>query len=99
MVLLAILRLRPEASGPAIAQAVEGARGRRVSRGALYTTFDRLERAGLVRFKILPGGPERGHLPRRHYLVSAAGVAALRASRGSLLKLWRGLEHLLQEPP
>ena len=98
VVLLAVLRLRPEAAGPAIAKAVEEVRGRRVSRGALYTTLDRLERGGLVRYKLSPGGPERGHLPRRHYVVTAAGLAALRASRASLLKLWRGLERLLQEP-
>jgi DNA-binding PadR family transcriptional regulator len=98
VLLLAILRLRPQASAPALARAVEEARGRRVSRGALYTTLDRLEAAGFVRFKRDAGGPERGHLPRRHYTVSASGLQALRASRASLLKLWRGLEDLLREP-
>jgi DNA-binding PadR family transcriptional regulator len=98
MVLLGILRLEPEASGPSIAEVVEEARGRRVSRGALYTTLARLEEGGLLRHRSAPGGPERGHLPRRLYAVSAAGKTALRSSRASLLKLWRGLDKVLGEP-
>jgi DNA-binding PadR family transcriptional regulator len=69
-----------------------------VSRGALYTSLDRLEDKGLVRWRPAPGTPARNGLPRRHYTVTAAGLTALRASRSTLRRMWRGLEDLLEEP-
>ena len=98
LVLLAILRLGTDAYGVRIAAELEDAASRTVSRGALYTTFDRLEEKGLVRWKIAPGTGERGGLPRRQYSVSARGVTALRASQQVLSRLWKGLEHILKEP-
>ncbi len=99
VVLLAVLRLGAEASGIGIARELETTAGRRVSRGALYTTLDRLEQKGLLRWKIAPGGPARDGAPRRLYAVTAAGVAALRASRRVLTRLWRGIEDTLKERP
>jgi DNA-binding PadR family transcriptional regulator len=43
LVLLAILRLGAEAYAPGIRTAIEEAGSRRVTRGALYSTLDRLE--------------------------------------------------------
>ena len=43
LVLLSVLRLGDEAYGVTIARELEEGAGRRVSRGALYTTLDRLE--------------------------------------------------------
>ncbi len=99
VVLLAILRLADEASGVAVARELESTAGRRVSRGALYTTLDRLEQKGLLRWKVASGGPARDGAPRRVYTVTAAGMAALRDSRRVLKRLWRGLEHTLEERP
>jgi PadR family transcriptional regulator len=96
--LLAILRLGGEAYGPNIARELEVEADRKVSRGALYATLDRLERKGLVRWKPEPGGAARRGLPRRTYSVSAGGRAALRESRDRLHRLWRGVEHLLKGP-
>ena len=67
LVLLSVLRAGQEdtsaASGAAVARELEEHAGRRVSRGALYTTLDRLEGKGLLRWKIATGGPERGACP------------------------------------
>ena len=41
---------------------------------------------------------EREGLPRRLYHVTPTGVAALRESRDVLKRMWRGIEHLLNEP-
>src|SRR5262249_4025677 len=98
LVLLAILRLGADAYGVTIARELEANAQRRVSRGALYTTLDRLEGKGLVRWKIPPGTRERGELPRRCYTVSARGIAALRASHQVLQRMWRGLDDILKEP-
>ena len=98
LVLLAVLRLGSEAYGLGIARELEREAARRLSRGALYTTLDRLELKGLVRWKPEPGGADRRGLPRRVYSVSARGVAALRASQRVLHRMWRGLEDVLKEP-
>ena len=98
LLLLAILRLGADAYGLTIARELEEHAKRRVSRGALYTTLDRLEAKGLVRWKIGPGTRERGGLPRRCYTVSARGIAALRSSQQILQQMWRGLDDVLKEP-
>ncbi len=97
-ILLVILRLGPGAHAPDIARELESRAGRRVTRGALYTTLDRLETKGLVRWKLAPGGSAREGLPRRRYIVTSAGLAALRTSRDVLHRLWQGVEHVLGEP-
>ncbi len=98
LLLLAILRLGADAYGVTIARELEEQAKRRVSRGALYTTLDRLEDKGLVRWRISPGTGERGGLPRRVYTVSVRGIAALRASQQTLQRMWRGLDEVLKEP-
>ena len=96
--LLVVLRLGADAGGLEIVRELEVRANRQVSRGALYTTLDRLEDKGLVRWAVAPGGPARQGLPRRIYSVTPHGVAALRASRDTLRRLWRGLEGVLKEP-
>ena len=54
-VLLVILRLGSDAFGPDIARELEVRAGRRVSRGALYTTVNRPEDKGLIRRRTFPG--------------------------------------------
>jgi PadR family transcriptional regulator PadR len=98
LVLLAILRLGPEAYGLSIAREPEPEAGRALSRGALYTTLDRLEIKGLVRWKSEAGGSERRGLPRRVYSVSARGLSAVRTSQRILNRMRRGLEGVLKEP-
>lgn len=98
LLLLAILRLGSDAYGVSIARELEDHAGRRVSRGALYTTLDRLEGKGLVRWRIARGADTRAGLPRRAYGVTPAGMAALRASREVLQRMWRGIEQMLREP-
>ena len=98
LILLAILRLGADAYGLSIARELEAQAGRRLSRGALYTSLDRLEAKGLLRWKLEPGGPERQALPKRVYTVLPRGVAALRTSQQILRRMWRGLDHILKEP-
>jgi len=98
LLLLAVLRLGSEAYALEIARELDVRAGRSVSRGALYTSLDRLEDKGLLRWKPAAGTPARNGLPRRLYTVTAAGLTALRASRSTLRRMWRGLEELLEEP-
>jgi len=98
LLLLAVLRLGEEAHAPDLARELETRAGRSVSRGHLYTTLDRLELKGLLRWKLAPGSAVRDGLPRRLYSVTAEGITALRESRDVLRRMWRGLEGALGEP-
>src|SRR3954471_18287805 len=97
-VLLVVVRLGEDAFGPDIGRELEARAGRRVSRGALYTTFDRLENKGLIRWRTIPGTEARDGLPRRRYSVTTSGLGALRAARDVVRKLWDGLDARLKDP-
>lgn len=91
MLLLTALRLGDEAYGAAMSQELEERIGRRVSRGAVYVTLDRLEAKGLIRSRMSPPRPERGGRPRRLIEVTPEGMAQLHATRDALTTLWDGL--------
>ena len=98
LLLLTVLRLGADAYGPEIAKELAVRAGRRVSRGALYSSLDRLERKGFLRWKAAEGSPLRDGLPRRLYTVTASGLDTLRESRDVLRRMWRGVEPLLKDP-
>ena len=95
-VMLAILRCDEQAYPIEIRREVTRASGHEPSRGAFYTTLDRLEAKGLVRWTAEGGDAGRDGLPQRKFVVTPEGVKALRASRKALLELWRGLEGVLE---
>lgn len=95
-VLLAILRCEARAYPIAIRKEIARASGHEPSRGAFYTTLDRLEAKQLVRWTATGGDAGRDGLPQRHFSVTPEGVQALRASRKALLELWNGLEEMLE---
>ena len=95
-VLLAILRC--EIPSPIeVRREVTRASGVEPSRGAFYTTLDRLEAKKLVRWTAETGGAGRDGMPQRKFKVTPEGVKALRASRKALLELWNGLDEILSE--
>jgi len=96
VVLLAILRLGDTAYAPAILEEIERRTGKPASPGSMYVTLDRLEEKGLIRSRLADAADERGGRPRRYVTVTAYGMRELRASRTALLKLWRGLEGVLE---
>ena len=96
-VLLAILRCERDAFPIAIRREVARASGHEPTRGAFYTTLDRLEAKHLVRWTAEGGEPGRDGLPQRRFSVTPEGVTALRASRKTLLELWNGLDEILGE--
>jgi DNA-binding PadR family transcriptional regulator len=96
LVLLAVLRLGDAAYAPAILDEIEQATGKPASAGSMYVTLDRLEEKGLLRSRLAESTEERGGRPRRYVTVTAYGLRELRSSRDALLKLWRGLEGVLE---
>ena len=97
MILLAVLQLGDNAHGPDISEELEARAERRVSRGALYSVLDRLKQKGYVRWEIGAANSDRGGHPKRRFVVTNAGIRALRASRRALTNLWADLDHILGE--
>lgn len=92
LVLLALLDVsREDGDAPvrALRRRLDEVAGRRVARGALYRTLDRLEGKGWVEWTLDETDvPERGGHPARRFRVTREGVAVLRASRDTLRGLW-----------
>ena len=95
LVLLAVLQLGDTAYGPEISGLLEEAANREVSRGALYSSLERLERKGLLQWRIDATRSGQSGTPLRRFTVTRKGVQALRDHRQALLTLWNGLEKTL----
>ena len=96
LVLLAILRQRDAAYVIGLRGHLTAVMGRTPSRGALYRTLDRLEDKAYIRGIEEDPSADRGGHPRRRFVVTRSGIAALKASRQALLHLWKGVEEVLE---
>lgn len=94
-VLLGVLRLGEEAYSMAVQEEIRRCAGRRVARGAVYVTLDRLVKKGYLTSRLGDPLPERGGRARRYFTLTKLGKAALSESRQALLKLWEGYESSL----
>jgi DNA-binding PadR family transcriptional regulator len=92
LVLLAILRQSDAPYANQVREDLEANAHRKVTRGALYRTLDRLESKGLVEWELEPSAtPERGGHPMRRLSVTKQGVETACASRDVLLRFFDGL--------
>jgi DNA-binding PadR family transcriptional regulator len=91
-VLVAILRCGDAPSAAAVRRELERLLEREVSRGAFYTSLERLEGKGLLTWQIRrrAGADE----PERALEVTRDGMSELRAARKAMLAMWQGLEPL-----
>ena len=89
MILLAILQSGEEANAYEIRKELEASAGRSVTKGAFYTTLDRLEKKRYLTWTARVAEEGRGGMPQRHFKVTPAGVEELRKSREALENLWR----------
>ena len=91
LILLALLRLGPDAYGVPIVDELNRHTRRPVLRPSVYLALRRLEAKGFVRSRL--GEPEarRGGRARRHFEVLAAGRRALKESHRTLNSLWDGM--------
>lgn len=91
MVLLAVIRLTDDAYAVPIRNEIRDQADRRVSRGALYTTLERMETKGYLESRMGNPAPTRGGRARRYYTVTPLGRACLDHSRIAMANLWRGV--------
>ena len=96
-VLLAILRAGDDPTALDVRRELERVLDREVSRGAFYTTLERLEAKGRLTWETRTGRKARQELPERRLTVTPEGLDDLRVARQSLLDMWRGLESVLDE--
>ena len=94
LVLLALMRLGPEAYGVPTAREIEGHAMRFAPLGSVYAVLERLEARGLVHSMLGEATPERGGRAKRYFQVTAKGVREVRAAREALTAMWRGIPAL-----
>jgi PadR family transcriptional regulator PadR len=97
MVLLAILQRGDSAYALEVRREIERSADRSVSRGAFYTTLDRLENKGLLAWTEEEPDETRRSGPLRCFNVTPIGLDALRESRRAVETLSRGLDSVLEE--
>ena len=96
MVLLAILQCDTSAFALEIREEIERSAERRVSRGSVYTTLDRLEKKGLISWvHEVPAVARAGPTHHRLYRLTPDGLEAVQDARRALVRLWRGLDGML----
>jgi PadR family transcriptional regulator PadR len=98
VVLLAALHCAGSGTGVDIRAEIERRSRRKVGRGAVYVTLDRLNDKGLLTSRSGPSSPERGGHPRRFFTVTAAGIRAVRHSLTTLERMRAGLDPILGKP-
>ncbi len=104
IVLTAVLALGANAYGVTIhAKVEELSKPRKITRGAVYATLDRMENKGLITSWLSEPMPERGGRSRRHYLLEKSGQQALReaakAARALYEAIAQSLGGLAWKPP
>jgi DNA-binding PadR family transcriptional regulator len=97
MVLLAVLQEGEEAFALEVRREIERSADRTVSRGAFYTTLERLEGKGFVVWSEEVSSDPRRTGPLRRFQVTPEGMTALRESRRAFEALSRGLDGVLGE--
>lgn len=95
-VLLALVRLGPEAYGAAIRRDIEARSGRQLSISAVYTTLERLEQKGYVRSWVGEPTSQRGGRRKKHFALEPPGATALRRSYRAFTGMVNGLEALIE---
>lgn len=96
LILLALVRLGPEAYGATVRREIEQRTAREVAISAVYTTLERLERKGYVRSRVGEPTAERGGRRRRHFELLPQGARALKAAYQAFNEMTAGLERQLK---
>jgi len=97
VVMLAALQVGEGAYAVNIRRVIEERTNRRVSRGTVYVTLNRLQEKGLLASTMSEPTAERGGKAKRIFRVQPAGIEAVRSSQSMMREMARGLDPLLEE--
>jgi DNA-binding PadR family transcriptional regulator len=92
LVLTAVLLLRDNAYGMAVADKVAELAERRVTLGAVYMTLERLEDKCFISSCLANPTPERGGREKRYFRLLALGERVLAESRATAKRMEDALE-------
>jgi PadR family transcriptional regulator, regulatory protein PadR len=92
LVLIALVRLGPNAYGMTVRREIEERTGRVLSIGAIYATLERLQTKGYVRSFVGEPTAERGGRAKRLFAIEAEGQRALRTTQDTMRKMTAGLK-------
>jgi PadR family transcriptional regulator PadR len=84
LVMLALVRLGDSAYGVTVRDAITARTERELAFATIYTTLARLESKGLVASHVGQPTPERGGRAKKHFKLTATGLAALKQSLDDL---------------
>jgi DNA-binding PadR family transcriptional regulator len=98
LVLLALVRLGPDAYGVAVQREIARRTGRDLSFGTIYATLARLEVKGMVAARLGDPTPERGGRRKKFFALRPAGRRAVRASLKAIRTMTHGLDASWQAP-
>lgn len=96
LVLIALVRLGPDAYGATIRREIELRTRRPLSISAVYTTLERLEQKGCVRSWIGEPTPQRGGRRRKHFEMLAPGARALKTAYAGFTAMTAGVERRIK---
>src|ERR1700704_4326788 len=82
------------AYGVPISKIIEESTNREVLVGSVYAALERLEAKGFVLSEVGEPTPERGGRAKRYFRITDNGLRQVRDTRGSLVKLWKGIPAL-----
>src|SRR3954447_6663345 len=99
LVLLALIRLKDDAYGVPISDAIEQSSGREVAIGSVYITLGRLADKGLVSSRLGESTAERGGRAKTYFRVTAKGLREVRQAQRTLTTLWTGAPQLQRGTP
>jgi len=94
LILLALIRLAPEAYGVPIAREIAERGKRSIALGTVYVVLERLEQSGLASSTLGEATSERGGRSKRFFHITPAGLAEVRACQDSFQSMWKGLRAL-----
>lgn len=97
ILLLSVARLQDEAFGLTIRKDVEAVTGKRYSVGGIYVPLERLVKQGLLKTESEKGSADRMGRPRKRFVITSAGVAALSDVRALQASMWKGLPDVLAD--
>ena len=96
-ILLAILQLGSEAYSVSLVSELEARTGREVATSAVYVALRRLEDKGMLVSRLETPEESGEPYPRRYFALTETALEPLKEARRSYLRLWEGLEPILDE--
>ena len=90
-VMMAILRLNPNAYGISIQDKLQEITGKEYSLGSIYAVLERLEDKGFIKSRTGEATAERGGKRKQYYVLAAEGEAVLHEAMNTWKALSRGI--------